>query len=269
MARGRSRDITITPSRALIQQRAYRNRKAAHLAAVEGRCQQLEEENERLKRELEEERSRRIRAEEERGCVGGDCCRKNETWRKAVENLRGALSSITSLLPPSQLQPSAEPPRNLGLTSCSQSQDTQLGAPFHSGDEAEEQTVGILEGPENDVSPSASPSSSANIVSLANAPGSPSCCDGIISCDPEFPTPISTSIQEGPISSHAYQRESSTSSHQRQSYTSSSTSGCWNPPVASHVPLIWGISMVRTSAQYDENCCLGVIACDDNGDLIS
>jgi hypothetical protein len=53
MTRGRQKDTTLPPSRALVIQRAYRDRKAKHLADLEERCQKAEEENERLRKELE------------------------------------------------------------------------------------------------------------------------------------------------------------------------------------------------------------------------
>jgi hypothetical protein len=52
MTRGRKKDMTIPPSRALSQQRDYRARKAQYLSELELRCKRLEEENERLKKEL-------------------------------------------------------------------------------------------------------------------------------------------------------------------------------------------------------------------------
>ena len=52
MTRGRKKDFTIPPSRALIQQRDYRARKAQYVSHLEERCRRAEEENERLKAEL-------------------------------------------------------------------------------------------------------------------------------------------------------------------------------------------------------------------------
>jgi len=52
MTRGRRKDTTLPPSRALIIQRAYRDRKAKHLADLEERCRKAEEENDRLRKEL-------------------------------------------------------------------------------------------------------------------------------------------------------------------------------------------------------------------------
>jgi hypothetical protein len=52
MTRGRKRDLTIQASRSLVLQRAYRDRKAKHVADLEERCQKAEAENERLKQEL-------------------------------------------------------------------------------------------------------------------------------------------------------------------------------------------------------------------------
>lgn len=52
MTRGRQKDTTLPQSRALIVQRAYRDRKAKYIADLEDRCRKAEEENIRLKEEL-------------------------------------------------------------------------------------------------------------------------------------------------------------------------------------------------------------------------
>ncbi|KAG7096485.1 hypothetical protein E1B28_003915 [Marasmius oreades] len=52
MTRGRKKDLTIPPSRALTQQRDYRARKALYLSQLENRCQRLQEKNERLQAEV-------------------------------------------------------------------------------------------------------------------------------------------------------------------------------------------------------------------------
>ena len=52
MVRGRKRDPTSEPSRALVQQREYRARKAQYQAELEARYNQLEEENEQLRKEV-------------------------------------------------------------------------------------------------------------------------------------------------------------------------------------------------------------------------
>jgi hypothetical protein len=57
MTRGRRKDHTLPPSRALIIQREYRDRKAKHLSDLKDRCDKAEEENERLRKELEVARS--------------------------------------------------------------------------------------------------------------------------------------------------------------------------------------------------------------------
>ena len=57
MPRGRRKDSTIPLSRTLIIQRAYRDRKAKHLSELEDRCRKAEEENERLRVELQLARS--------------------------------------------------------------------------------------------------------------------------------------------------------------------------------------------------------------------
>ena len=53
MTRGRKKDLTITASRALAQQRDYRARKARYVSDLEDRCKAAEEDNARLKKELE------------------------------------------------------------------------------------------------------------------------------------------------------------------------------------------------------------------------
>lgn len=53
MTRGRKKDFTIPPSRALTQQRDYRARKAQYITELEERCKKAEDENAKLRRELE------------------------------------------------------------------------------------------------------------------------------------------------------------------------------------------------------------------------
>jgi cell shape-determining protein MreC len=57
MTRGRRKDTTLPPSRALAIQRAYRDRKAKYVSDLEDRCRKAEEENERLRKELDLARS--------------------------------------------------------------------------------------------------------------------------------------------------------------------------------------------------------------------
>ncbi|KAJ7149976.1 hypothetical protein C8R46DRAFT_812311, partial [Mycena filopes] len=52
MTRGRKKDLTAPPTRALALQRDYRSRKAQYVAELEARCKIAEEENVRLKQEL-------------------------------------------------------------------------------------------------------------------------------------------------------------------------------------------------------------------------
>ncbi|TFK20910.1 hypothetical protein FA15DRAFT_103201 [Coprinopsis marcescibilis] len=53
MPRGRKKDSTIPPTRSLLQQRDYRARKANYVSELEERCWKAEEENQRLRKELE------------------------------------------------------------------------------------------------------------------------------------------------------------------------------------------------------------------------
>ncbi|THH21335.1 hypothetical protein EW146_g183 [Bondarzewia mesenterica] len=52
MARGRKKDMTIPTTRSLVQQRAYRDRRAKYISDLEERCRHAETENERLRQEL-------------------------------------------------------------------------------------------------------------------------------------------------------------------------------------------------------------------------
>lgn len=52
MTRGRKKDLTIPPTRSLVQQRDYRARKANYIASLEERCRKAEEENAELRQEL-------------------------------------------------------------------------------------------------------------------------------------------------------------------------------------------------------------------------
>lgn len=53
MVRGRKKNLTVPPTRQLTLQRDYRARKAQYLSELEERCSRAEEENARLRRELE------------------------------------------------------------------------------------------------------------------------------------------------------------------------------------------------------------------------
>ena len=57
MTRGRKKDLTIPPTRALVQQRDYRARKAHYIADLEERVRKAEAENEQLRKDLEAARA--------------------------------------------------------------------------------------------------------------------------------------------------------------------------------------------------------------------
>ncbi|KAG6821047.1 hypothetical protein H0H93_007937 [Arthromyces matolae] len=57
MTRGRKKDLTIPPTRALVQQRDYRARRARYVSDLEERVRKAEEENEKLRHELAAARS--------------------------------------------------------------------------------------------------------------------------------------------------------------------------------------------------------------------
>lgn len=59
MTRGRRKDLTIPPSRALLQQRDYRARKAQYVSDLEDRVRKAEEDNSKLRKEID---SLRLRA---------------------------------------------------------------------------------------------------------------------------------------------------------------------------------------------------------------
>lgn len=57
MRRGRKKDLTIPPTRALLQQRDYRARKANYITELEDRIRKVEEENAQLHKDLEAARA--------------------------------------------------------------------------------------------------------------------------------------------------------------------------------------------------------------------
>ncbi|KAF9467303.1 hypothetical protein BDZ94DRAFT_1318732 [Collybia nuda] len=57
MTRGRKKDLTIPPTRALVQQRDYRARRAQYVNDLEERCRRMEEENVQLRKELDAARA--------------------------------------------------------------------------------------------------------------------------------------------------------------------------------------------------------------------
>lgn len=59
MTRGRKKNLSIPPTRALVQQRDYRARRAHYVASLEEKCRKLEEDNAQLRQELVEARSTR------------------------------------------------------------------------------------------------------------------------------------------------------------------------------------------------------------------
>ncbi|KAG5652480.1 hypothetical protein H0H81_004888 [Sphagnurus paluster] len=57
MTRGRKKDLTIPPTRALVQQRDYRARRAQYVTDLEERLKKVEEENVQLRSDLAAARS--------------------------------------------------------------------------------------------------------------------------------------------------------------------------------------------------------------------
>jgi hypothetical protein len=60
MARGRKKDLTIPPTRTLVQQRDYRARRARYITNLEERCHKAEEENVQLRKDLAEAQERLV-----------------------------------------------------------------------------------------------------------------------------------------------------------------------------------------------------------------
>jgi hypothetical protein len=86
MTRGRRKDLTIPPSRALLQQRDYRARKAQYVADLEDRVRKVEEENTRLKKENDILRMR--------AAAPGQIGPSPEVVRKLVHALHGPLNTF-------------------------------------------------------------------------------------------------------------------------------------------------------------------------------
>lgn len=92
MTRGRKRDTTIPPSRELALQRAYRDRRAAHVAEIEARIRTVEEENKQLKAEVEQLRSALKKLADERARACG------EVVAQATADLQQKLRDVSDSL---------------------------------------------------------------------------------------------------------------------------------------------------------------------------
>ncbi|CAL1707326.1 unnamed protein product [Somion occarium] len=91
MTRGRRKDLTIPPSRALLQQRDYRARKAQYLADLEDRVRRAEGENVELKEELDQLKAR-LRQEN-----GGDSAYGQELVEASSDLMQHLAAASTSL----------------------------------------------------------------------------------------------------------------------------------------------------------------------------
>ncbi|TCD71599.1 hypothetical protein EIP91_007346 [Steccherinum ochraceum] len=92
MTRGRRKDLTIPPSRALIQQRDYRARKAKYLSDLEQRVSQTEDENMQLKAEIAELRNRLAKASDGSSVLSSEAMEASE---HLFQHLSAATSSLT------------------------------------------------------------------------------------------------------------------------------------------------------------------------------
>ncbi|KAI0823737.1 hypothetical protein BC628DRAFT_503211 [Trametes gibbosa] len=127
MTRGRRKDMTIPPSRALLQQRDYRARKAQYLADLELRVKKAEEENAHLRQEVETLQSKLKNAvpPPAQSPYGPEvvCLRPTMLARRPP--------LTTPSLPPSQAAASSDLMHHLAVASASITRFQQLA--FHPG----------------------------------------------------------------------------------------------------------------------------------------
>ncbi|KAJ6608313.1 hypothetical protein B0H10DRAFT_1955556 [Mycena sp. CBHHK59/15] len=164
MARGRKKDPTIPPTRALTLQRDYRARKSQYIADLEARCRAAEEENVRLRRELA-------------------LARQGSASTLSPEMVRRLYSYVEPvyMLERAQIQATAELRNTLAAASISLSQFLNLAAGLPSaGRPPDTPMLGLAAVTQWD-----NRTSTADAINHAASPlrsGSP-CCGGYLDCD--------------------------------------------------------------------------------------
>lgn len=203
MVRGRKKDLTVPPTRQLTQQRDYRARKAQYLSELEQRCFKAEEENVRLRRELELVRATmpfggspqevvQISSELLRDLVNASASiarfQQITATRAPVppddnsfHHRQPPESSYSPPAGPSSLRPSS-PPRQapshpVTITPSHVLQELRARpAPPH-------RMLAPIDGQRIDRTPaSSSASSQAPVTSPSPSPGSEECCGGYLDC---------------------------------------------------------------------------------------
>ncbi|KAF5321378.1 hypothetical protein D9619_001520 [Psilocybe cf. subviscida] len=189
MTRGRKKDLTIPPSRTLVQQRDYRARKANYVAGLEDRCRKAEEENVTLRRELAEARARLVNP----ALLLPDTAQASS---ELLNNLRAATASLSrfqelAFASSSNTPVPVEPPRNYTEPTL----DAQLHPYFADNRQSTEfsQAPAPPTGGRKrlfiETTPPVSPESVSrrSISPQSNNTGSRSsseeCCGGILDCD--------------------------------------------------------------------------------------
>lgn len=131
MTRGRKKDLTIPPSRTLVQQRDYRARRAHYIANLEERCQRAEQENIQLRRELDETKAlltMPLMRHPEAAEASSELMHNLSVASASLAKFqRLAFANNQSSNEPPGLQTSNESP--MGQPECRQAVDTAHGAP--------------------------------------------------------------------------------------------------------------------------------------------
>ncbi|KAJ3738927.1 hypothetical protein DFH05DRAFT_1515848 [Lentinula detonsa] len=142
MTRGRKKDLSIPPTRALTQQRDYRARKAYYLAELEERCHRVEEENARLKQEIQTLRAglpiENTPVDPRLLAASSDLMRDLSAVSNALESFQQLAYPQTSIMHSSHLTPRASPSPSMSSSSSLSSSSRLRPAFFPSPPSSEE-----------------------------------------------------------------------------------------------------------------------------------
>jgi len=184
MARGRKKDLTIPPTRTLVQQRDYRARRAQYITSLEERCRRSEEENVQLRKELVEARERLVNP----AVLLPQTAAASSELLHHLSSARNALVKFNQLVFLNTQNSGASSPHLDHTTSSNYDSDSTTPPPLTSlGSHSYNDTIPRSRKElyvDDSYPPFTSPSSSpTTIMSEDRSWNSGECCGGLIDCE--------------------------------------------------------------------------------------